>query len=107
MLYEVITYRQALKESPFDAALQEKYGIARERTAAQYEERGRALLKDHKIDLALEQFKHALTIEPSNADHQSGLAEAMRLKEAREQHREAKRLVQLGRVDEAMEGFFV
>ncbi len=100
-----LAYRQALKESPFDAALQEKYGIARERTAAQYEERGRALLKDHKIDLALEQFKRALTIEPSNPDHQSGLAEAMRLKEAREQHREAKRLVQLGRVDEAMEGF--
>lgn len=100
-----LAYREALKASPFDPALQEKYGIARERAAAQYEERGRAMLKDHKIDLALEQFKRALTIEPSNPDHQSGLAEAMRLNEAREQHREAQRLVQLGRVDEAMEGF--
>ncbi len=100
-----LAYRQALKEAPFDTALQEKYALARERTAAQFEEQARALLKDHKIDLAVEQFKRALTIAPSNPEYQSGLTEALRLKEAREQHREAERLAQLGRVDEAMEGF--
>ncbi len=100
-----LAYRQALKEAPFDTALQEKYALARERAAAQYDERARALLKEHKIDLAVEQFKRALTIAPSNQEYQSGLTEALRLKEAREQFREAERLAQLGRVDEAMEGF--
>ena len=100
-----LAYRQALKEDPFDASLQEKYALARERAAAQYEERGRAFLKELKIDLALEQFKRALAIEPSNPEHQSGLTEAIRLKEAREQYREADRLAQLGRIDEALEGF--
>lgn len=100
-----LAYRQALKDAPFDVPLQEKYALARERAAAQYEERGRAFLKERKIELALEQFKRALAIEPSNPEHQSGLTEALRLKEARDQYREADRLAQLGRVDEAMEGF--
>ena len=100
-----MAYRQALKESPFDTSLQEKYNLARERAAAQYQERGRTALKEHQIDLAAEQFKRALSVEPSNPEHQAALAEALRLKEAREQFREADRLAQLGRVDEAMEGF--
>jgi general secretion pathway protein D len=100
-----MAYRQALKDAPFDQSLQEKYNLARERAATQYQERGRAFLKEHQIDLALEQFKRALAIEPSNPEHQAGLAEAMRLKEAREHYREADRLAQLGRTDEAMEGF--
>src|SRR5688572_3932459 len=100
-----LAYRQALKEAPFDTALQEKYNLALERAAAQYQERGRTALKEHQIDLAAEQFKRALSIEPSNPEHQAALAEALRLKEAREQYREADRLAQLGRVDEAMEGF--
>ncbi|HET7910050.1 MAG TPA: secretin N-terminal domain-containing protein [Nitrospira sp.] len=100
-----VAYRQALKEAPFDVALQEKFNLARERAAAQYQERGRSALKEHQIDLAVEHFKRALSIDPSNPEHQAGLAEAIRLKEAREHFREADRLAQLGRVDEAMEGY--
>jgi general secretion pathway protein D len=101
----IMAYRQALKDAPFDAGLQEKYNLARERAAGQYQERGRTALKEHQIDLAVEHFKRALSIEPSNPEHHAGLAEALRLKEAREHYREADRLAQLGRVDEAMEGF--
>jgi len=79
--------------------------MARERAAASYEERGRAYLKEHQPDLASEQFKRALTIEPSSLDHQLGLLEAIRLKDARDQHREADRLAQLGRTDEAIEAY--
>src|SRR6187397_35950 len=79
-----IAYRQALKETPFDAALQEKFNLARERAAAQYEERGRNALKEHHIDLAVEHFKRALSIEPSNPEHQAALAQALRLKEVLE-----------------------
>ena len=100
-----LAYRQALKEAPFDPSLQEKFNLARERAAGQYHERGRSAMKEHHIDLAVEQFKRALSIEPSNLEHQAGLAEALRLKESREHFREADRLAQLGRVDEAMEGF--
>ncbi|HTL62251.1 MAG TPA: secretin N-terminal domain-containing protein [Nitrospira sp.] len=100
-----MAYRQALKEAPFDTALQEKFNLARERAAAQYHERGRNALKEHHLDLAVEHFKRALSIEPSNPEHQAGLAEALRLKEAREHFREADRLAQMGRVDEAMEGY--
>ncbi len=98
-------YKQALKDDPFNPTLQSKYAMARERAAAAYEERGRAYLKEHQPDLATEQFKRALTIEPSNAEHQSGLLEAIRLKDARGQNREADRLAQLGRADEALEAY--
>ena len=100
-----LAYKQALKDDPFNSTLLGKYTLARERAAAAYEERGRAYLKEHQADLAMEQFKRALTIEPSSPEHQSGLLEALRLKDARGQHREADRLAQLGRTDEAMEAY--
>ena len=100
-----LAYKQALKEDPFNPTLQSKYAMAREREAAAYEERGRAYLKEHQPDLASEQFKRALTIEPSSLDHQSGLLEALRLNDARSQSREADRLAQLGRTDEALEAY--
>ena len=100
-----LAYKQALKDDPFDPSLQSKYALAQERAAAMYEERGRAFLKERQVDLAIEQFKRALTIEPSSAEHQASLSEAVRLKESRSQYREAERLAQLGRTDEAMGGF--
>jgi general secretion pathway protein D len=100
-----LAYKQALKEDPFNPTLQGKYTMARERAAASYEERGRAYLKEHQPDLAAEQFKRALTIEPTSQEHQSGLLEALRLNDARGQNREADRLAQLGRTDEAMEAY--
>ncbi|HEU4683881.1 MAG TPA: tetratricopeptide repeat protein [Nitrospira sp.] len=101
----ILSYRLALKDDPFNVSLQGKYAMARERAAAHYEERGRAYLKEQQLDLAIEQFKRALSIDPGNTERQAGLAEAIRLKEARQQFREADRLAQMGRVDEAMEGF--
>jgi general secretion pathway protein D len=100
-----LAYKQALKDDLFNPTLQSKYTMARERAAATYEERGRAYLKDHQPDLAMEQFKRALTMEPSSLEHQSGLLEALRLKDARGQNREADRLAQLGRTDEAIEAY--
>ncbi len=100
-----LAYRQALKDDPFDPTLQSKYAMARERAAAEYEARGRTFLKEKQIDLAVEQLKRAVTMEPTNTTHREALAEALRIKEAREHYREADRLAQLGRADEAMEGF--
>lgn len=100
-----LAYKQALKDDPFDLSLQNKYAVARERAAAMHDERGRELLKKRQLDLAIEEFKRALTIEPSSFDHQEGLTETLRLKDARDQYREAERLTQLGRASEALEGF--
>lgn len=49
-----LAYKQALKAAPFDPSLQSKYILARERAAAMYEERGRAFLKERRIDQAIE-----------------------------------------------------
>ncbi len=96
-----LAYKQALKEDPFNSTLQSKYALARGRTAAMYAERGRTFLRDNQGDLALEEFKRALTIEPSSAEYQSAFQEATRVKESRSQYREAERLAQLGRIEEA------
>jgi general secretion pathway protein D len=101
----ILAYKQALKDDPFNPSLQGKYGLARERAAAMYAERARTLLKEKQIDLALEEFKRALAINPSSADYQAGFMQATRVKESRSQYREAERLAQLGRVEEAMSGF--
>jgi general secretion pathway protein D len=64
----VFAYKEALKEDPFNQSLQSKYVLARERAAAMYADRGRMLLKEKQFDLALEEFKRALAIEPSNGE---------------------------------------
>ena len=101
----ILAYKQALKDDPFDPLLQGKYGLARERAAATYAERGRTFLKEKQIDLALDEFKRALAINPSSADYQASFMQATRMKESRSQYREADRLAQLGRMEEAMNGF--
>ena len=100
-----VAFRQALKDDPFEPSLQNKYRVARERAAAAHDERGRQLLKDRQFDQAAEEFKRALTIEPTSKEHESGLTDALRFKEARDRYREAERLAQLGRVSEAMAGY--
>ena len=100
-----LAYKQALKEDPFDPSLQKKHTLARERAAAMHAERGRTLLKEKQVDLALEAFKRALALEPSSAEHQARFQDAHRVKESRSQYREAERLAQLGRIEEAMSGF--
>lgn len=97
-----LAYKHALKDDPFNAALQSKYALARGRTAAMYAERGRAFMRDNQGDLALEEFKRALAIEPSSAEYQAAFQEATRVKESRSHYREAERLAQLGRIEEAL-----
>jgi len=97
-----LAYKQALKDEPFNVALQGKYALARERAAAGHAERGRILLKEKQVALALEEFERALAIEPSRAEYQAGFQDATRVKESRSQYREAERLAQLGRTEEAL-----
>ncbi len=98
-------YQRALREDPFDPSLNQKYQFARERAGAQYEERGRALLKERQVDAAVEAFKQALTLDPTNRSRQEALAEGLRVQEARELAREGDKLAQLGRAEEALEAY--
>jgi general secretion pathway protein D len=79
--------------------------LARERTASKYEEQGRTYLKERQIELAVEAFKRALTLEPMNRAHQEGLTEGLRLKEAGHRVREAEKLAQLGRREDAFQAY--
>jgi general secretion pathway protein D len=97
-----LAYKQALKDDPFNSSLLGKYALSRERTAAMYAERGRTFIREKHAERALEEFKRALSIEPSSAEYQAGFQEATRLKESRSQYREAERLAQLGRIEEAL-----
>ena len=76
-----VAYRQALKDDPFEPSLQNKYRISRERAAAAHDERGRQLLKDRQFDQAAEEFKRALTIEPTSKEFEAGLTEVAMLKQ--------------------------
>ncbi|MDH4083705.1 MAG: hypothetical protein OEW13_11175 [Nitrospira sp.] len=100
-----LAYKQALKDDPFNSSLQGKYALSRERTAAMYAERGRTFIREQHGERALEEFKRALSIEPSSPEYQAGFQEATRVKESRSQYREAERLAQLGRIDEALGGY--
>jgi general secretion pathway protein D len=101
----LLAYKQALKDDPFDSSLQNKYAMAKERSAASYQGRGRMFMKEGQVDLALESFKRALAMDPANTEYQTSFNEALRLKESRSHFREADRLAQLGRTDEALQGF--
>lgn len=98
-------YQVALKEDPFNASLQHKFEMARERTAAKYEEQGRSYLRERQAELAVEAFKRALTLEPLNRAHQDGLTEGLRMKEAKDRVREAEKLAQLGRREDAFQAY--
>lgn len=101
----MLAYQRALKDDPFNPSLLNKMELARERTSAQYEERGRALLKEGHVDAALEAFKRALTLTPSHPGRQQALTDGLRMKEARDLMQEADKLARLGRSDEALEAY--
>src|SRR5207245_6137194 len=76
-------YQEALKDDPFSPTIQAKLNAAKGRVAAAYQERGRAALKERNVPRAIEAFKRALSLEPSNPDNQAALAQAIRYKEAK------------------------
>jgi general secretion pathway protein D len=101
----VLAYQRALRDDAFDRSVQGKLALARAQAANKYEEQARALVKDRKIDQAVEAMKHALTFEPARVERHQALADILKLKEAQDQVRTAEQLRNIGRLDEAMEAF--
>jgi general secretion pathway protein D len=98
-------YQDALKDDPFNPAIQAKLNAAKGRVAAAYQERGRAALKERNLLQAIEAFKRALNLEPANQEHQSALAQALRYKEAQDQLIIGQKMLKAGRMDDAAEAF--
>ena len=101
----VLAYQRALRDDAFDRGLQAKLALARAQAANKYEEQARALVKDHKMDQAVEAMKHALTFEPARIERHQALADLLKLKEGQDQLRTAEQLRNIGRLDEAMEAY--
>src|SRR5438094_2667636 len=98
-------YQDALKEDAFNPAIQAKFNAAKGRVAAKYQERGRAALKERNLVQAIEAFKRALSLEPSNPEHQSALAQALRYREAQDRLTIGQKMLKGGRLDDAAEAF--
>src|SRR5437879_8221758 len=98
-------YQEALKDDPFSPTIQAKLNAAKGRVAAAYQERGRAALKERNVLQAIEAFKRALSLEPSNQEHQSALAQALRFKEAQDRLAVGQKMLKGGRLDDAAEAF--
>ena len=98
-------YQEALKDDPYNPAIQAKLNAAKGRVAAAYQERGRAALKERNLTHAIEAFKQALSLEPSNLEHQSALAQALRYKEAQDRLIVGQKMLKGGRLEDAAEAF--
>ncbi|HTP41675.1 MAG TPA: tetratricopeptide repeat protein, partial [Nitrospiria bacterium] len=61
----VLLYEQAVKRSPNDLSLRKQLDEARLKAADVHYDRGRVLLKNNKIDAALDEFKRALEYDSS------------------------------------------
>lgn len=101
----VSAYREALKKNPFDADVQARLDQARAHAAAFHYAEGRKALTEQRLIEALREFKQALGLDPSKQEHHEGMAEALRLKEARDQVEAAGKYVSLGRSDEALAAY--
>ena len=97
----VVVYRDALKTDPFDEALKEKLEAAKQQAAVPHYTNGRRALEERRISDALTEFKAALGLDPTKVDHLTGMADALRLKEAKDQLHTADKLLNLGRSEES------
>lgn len=101
----LLAYQRALKEDPFDESLKEKVRVTRARAALMYEQRGRAMMREGRLDQAVYALQQALRLEPTVPSHQAAYHEAARLKEADDLTQEARKLHRLGRTEEAMDAY--
>ena len=97
----VAVYREALKHDPFDEALKNKLEGAKQQAAVPHYTNGRRALEERRIADALTEFKAALGLDPTKLEHHTGMADALRLKEANDQLHTADKLLNLGRSEEA------
>jgi len=101
----VAVYREALKKEPFSEKVQERLDHAKAQAAQRHFVEGRKLLGDNRLPEALRELKQAVGFDPTKPEHQAGMAEALRLKEARDQLQAGDKFMGLGRLEEALAAY--
>lgn len=101
----VASYREALKKDAFNLDIQTRLDDARVHAAAGHYAEGHRALAEHRLVEALREFKQALGLDPSKQEHHAGMAEVLRLKEARDQMDAAGKFASLGRPEEALAAY--
>ena len=101
----VASYREALKKDAFNVDIQTRLDDARVHAAVGHYAEGHRALVERRLVEALREFKQALGLDPSKQEHHEGMAEVLRLKEARDQMEAAGKFVSLGRPDEALAAY--
>ena len=101
----VASYREALKQDAFNVDIQTRLDDARVHAAAGHAVEGHRALVDHRLEDALREFKQALGLDASQQEHHEGMAEVLRLKEARAQMEAGGKLLGVGRSDEALTAY--
>lgn len=101
----VASYREALKKDAFNVDIQTRLDDARVHAAAGHYTEGHRALVEHRLGDALREFKQALGLDSSKQEHHEGMAEVLRLKEARDQMEVAGKFLNLRRPDEALEAY--
>ena len=98
----VTAYREALKKSSFDPAIQMRFTQAKAQAAEHHFKAGQQALVETRLLDALRELKLALGLDPSKPEHHAAMADALRLKDARDQLQAGIKLQTLGRLDEAL-----
>ena len=98
----VAAYQEAQRKAPFDEKIQRQLDQAKTSAAADHYAIGKLSFENHRLPDALHEFKLALGLDPSKAEYHAMIADALRLKESQEQVQAAKKLQNLGRVEEAL-----
>ena len=101
----VVAYQEAQRKAPFDDKIRRQLEQAKTAAAADHYALGKQAFEDHRLAEALHEFKLALGLDPSRSEYHAMIADALRLKESQEQLQAAKKLQNLGRVEESLTAF--
>jgi general secretion pathway protein D len=101
----LIHYQMALDKDPTNLEVREKLIEAKKRVAALHFVQGKQLLQEKEIELAIQEFKRALSLDPSKKEHQNSLAGAMKLREAQSFYKLGERFANISRFDDAISEF--
>lgn len=101
----VESYREALRKEPFDEMIQHRLDTAKTYAADDHYAEGRRALDDHRLADAIREFKLALGLDPTKAEHHAAMTDALRVKEGRDQLQAAHKLQNLGRAEDALAAF--
>ncbi len=98
----VIEYREANKSDPQNIEYRSALLRAEETAANQHYKAARLLLKERKLDQAIQELQLAFTMNPSSAAIQGALKSVLNMKQAEEHYRAALTFQELNRLNDAI-----